>query len=87
MGHLRKKRDRIRANASTRAPKVVEETELTPEEIVRRKLAYEEYLQDHGYQPIGDVLKQMRADSPNPDTAGARGKASDRVPKTDAPRP
>jgi hypothetical protein len=87
LGHLRKKRDRTRAIAAARAPKLPEETELTPEEIVRRKLAYEEYLQDHGYQPIGDVLKQMRSDSANPDTGGARGKASDRVPKTDAPRP
>jgi serine/threonine protein kinase len=87
MSHLRKKRDRLRAVTAVRAPKVTpEETELTPEEIVRRKLAYEEYLQEHGYQPIGDVLKQMRSDGAN-DTGGARGKASDRVPKTDAPRP
>jgi serine/threonine protein kinase len=87
MGHQRKKRDRFRATPPVRAVKITEEPELTPEEIVRRKLAYEEYLQQHGYQQIGDVLKQMRTDGTNPDPGGARGKASDRVPKTDVPRP
>jgi len=87
IGHRRTKHDRTRAVITARAPKVPEETELTPEEIVRRKLAYEEYLQDHGYRPIGDVLKQMRSEGANPDTSGARGKANDRAPKTDAPGP
>jgi hypothetical protein len=69
------------------AVKPVEE-ELTPEEIVRRKLAYEEYLQSHGYEPIRDVLQKMRSDGTATDANGARGgKASDRRPKTDAPRP
>jgi len=63
------------------------EVELTPEEIVRRKLAYEEYLQSHGYEPIRDALQKMRSEGVAPDTNGARGKAGERRPKVDAPRP
>ncbi|HEX4341072.1 MAG TPA: hypothetical protein VH062_34420 [Polyangiaceae bacterium] len=53
-----------RVHAQVRAPLAVHaqkaEDELTPEEIVRRKLAYEEYLQQNNFQPIGEALQQMK---------------------------
>ena len=63
------------------------EEELTPEEIVRRKLAYEEYLQQNGLQPIGEALQNMKADGTSSEPPPARGKPGARVQKPDAPVP
>jgi serine/threonine-protein kinase len=50
------------------------EEELTPEEIVRRKLAYEEYLQQNGLKPIGEALQQMKSEGQGVEASSARGK-------------
>ncbi len=46
--------------------------ELTPEEIERRKMAYQEYLASHGYQPLRDVLQRMRSEGSASDSNGGR---------------
>jgi hypothetical protein len=49
----------VRAPVAPRPPKPEEELTLTPEEIVRRKLAYEEFLHSQHLEPIGEALQQI----------------------------
>jgi serine/threonine-protein kinase len=60
----RRVRPVVRPPVIPRPPKPEEEETLTPEEIVRRKLAYEEYLRSQHLEPIGQALQQINAGLP-----------------------
>ncbi|HVW25320.1 MAG TPA: serine/threonine-protein kinase [Polyangiaceae bacterium] len=74
-----------RVRAVPRPPKPEEEVALTPEEIVRRKLAYEEYLRSQHLEPIGQALQQMNGGAPATPPAAEATAASPPAPAPTAP--
>jgi serine/threonine-protein kinase len=77
----------VRAPVVPRLPKPEEELKLTPEEIVRRKLAYEEYLRSQHLEPIGQALQQINGGAPPAAAAPPPAAALPPPPAAAAPAP